>query len=332
MNRFINDKNLKIKAASIMLIFLVASIPLWSVFLVPIYSLNANTAARSDSCGCCGVRSSSSDEAVISVLDGDDRLREINKALEAPDFRNVVLILEGKGFTGILDNATARIIELSVNGTLSNFVLVAIPFAGEGELAAGASILSSEKYTIAVAVIIDSKDKAINLIIVSYEGRVKSKDVMISIDTLYSTLSTPECTDDQYCKDYYSMFACCQTGGWCQDYCSECIDNMNCYQGYVCVDGYCREPPGGPAPYPWCWACLILCEFAIAAGCEVPALLCLPFCGAVGALCAGPHMPICVAVCKIICAAMIEAICQVIIKYGYHVDCGTVCREAGHCP
>ena len=297
---------LDIRLAGVLFIIL-----LGSVALIRAENLGVVAEQSKPSCGCCDY----SDVEVLDVrvLEGEERAKALATALSSQDYKNLKKVLEEKGYSPSINDATAQITNMDVSGTEYEVLTVYVPFEGKAEFTASIVFSTLEGHTMAVSIIINHQDETMSFSTISVDGEVI--EIPLKGNGGVHPLA-PECEYDWQCEEMYGP-------DWC------------CNWDYQCE--YCG-PPSPPPEYSNCWFCLFLCELAIDLGCGVPALVCLKFApyfaAACAALCGGN--PTCIAACvlflELMCAAMIGSICEYIIEHGLGVSCEQLCIDLGWCP
>jgi len=246
---------LDIRLVAMLLIFLVAS-----VALSPTWSPTQVQASGNAPCTGCGQKAITSQNVTLEdviVLEGEERNKAIVAALSSQDYKNVKEALIKRGYTPLVDNATAQIAKLLFNGTEVELLTVLVPFKGEADFWAGIIFAALENRTAAIGGISNVKNKTA-LIVVSINGQLSGEVVFSSSGYVVSLSQYEECMDDTDCKPLYGPEFCC-------------------------YDGYCDLCPGAPPPPPppgyecfwdclWClietgvlikncWPCFIPCLF-----------------------------------------------------------------------
>ncbi|MHA1711559.1 MAG: hypothetical protein ACTSUS_05795 [Candidatus Freyarchaeota archaeon] len=277
MNRlhFSRDKNLTVKAASIMLIVLMASVsimPSWS----PARSLEA-----SSPCGGCEHNTSTKDLNIkilnITIPKGEKKSKALAMVLSSEDYNNVKVNLTKRGYKALLDDALVQVINFISNGTEIEATIVTVPFEGEDELFAGILFFDFKKQTVAISAIVDLENEKADMVVVSVGGKLfdfspsKTTSVKPCGSGDISTLSQDECQTDEDCQELYDWPWCyCEPSGGCEVLDYECY--YNCHQSNCAWIDFS------------CLLCLVLYKWALwSAVCGIICVLigasCANYCG-----------------------------------------------------
>jgi hypothetical protein len=214
----------------------------------------------------------------MTVLEGAEKNKAVATALSSEDYKNVKKMLPASVYAPSIERAQAGIINLELNGTKYEGLVVFVPFEAGAGFSAGIVFMIIESHAVAMGVVVNLQSETPIFAAMSMDGKaivipLRAGGSCCSCSLSGSGVSpmVDQCSGDSDCWNLYGPDYCCVDGRCI--YC-ECWSDYDCQQkygsGYCCVNHQCAYCGSLPPIYDEYAFCLFACFILLSVGCLLP--------------------------------------------------------------